>query len=123
MKLHRSSPAAIRRLPRWRGRPRRRSSTRNLRPTALRPDPGCRRASSGRICEGRNKEGRGTDCYETDGKIEAKETFRVPERLFSLLVNAGRDSACFKRFVAWKSVGLLRGCSAFFSDCRRLPPG
>ena len=23
-----------------------------------------------------------SDCYETDGKIEAKETFRVPERLF-----------------------------------------
>jgi len=24
------------------------------------------------------------DCYETAGKIEVKETFRVPERLFSL---------------------------------------
>lgn len=30
-----------------------------------------------------------TDCYETDGKIETKETFRVPERLFFLFVNAG----------------------------------
>jgi hypothetical protein len=63
------------------------------------------------------------DCYETDGKIEAKETLRVPERLFSLLVSAGRDSFCFRQFVARKPICIHPGYSACVSGCRRLPPG
>jgi len=81
----------------------------------------CSREASKKESEKRKGRVR-SDCYETDGKIEGKATFRVPERRFSLLVNAGRDSDCFKRFVVWKSVGVLRGCSAFFSDCRRPLP-
>src|SRR5215472_2036675 len=62
-------------------------------------------------------------CYETGGRIKGKAMLRVPEHRFLIFAGLYCCYGCFRWFVTRKPVGVLRGCSASFSDCRRLLPG